>query len=246
MREDMLRYPEISFVDKLNALCGGRLIFADVAPELPDAMQFIRVAAEKYVVSIAHTNADYDTAADAFRNGASHVTHLYNAMSPFDHRLPGVPGAAIDFAEDVELISDGTHVHPAVIRATFRMFGEDRVCLISDAMRACGMPDGEYDLGGQTVHVMEGRATLRNGTIAGSITPLSECFRRAVKCFSVPLEAALKAVTINPARAAGLQDLTGSISTGKRADLTFLDQDTLEVRGCMIGGQMVRYEKSDI
>ncbi|MCD7806552.1 MAG: N-acetylglucosamine-6-phosphate deacetylase [Lachnospiraceae bacterium] len=244
MMAEMLLSPDCTLVDELNALCGGRLIFADVAPELAGGQAFVQKASQKYVVSLAHTAADYDTAVQAFLNGATHVTHLYNAMPPFSHRAPGVIGAAMDYARDAELICDGIHVHPAAVRAAFSLLGPDRICLISDAMRACGMPDGDYELGGQPVRVKDGLATLSDGTIAGSATPLSECFRRAVKLCHIPLQTALKAATHNPARAARLENEIGSISAGKRADFTLLDQDTLLVRGCVIGGETVFFHTS--
>lgn len=152
-------------------------------------------------MSIAHTCATYEEATAAFANGFTHTTHLFNAMPAFTHRAPGVVGAASDFAEHIEMICDGIHLNPSVVRAVFNMFGPDRVCIISDAMQACGMPNGEYSLGGQKVFMTDGLATLADGTIAGSATCQAEGFRRAVK-FGVPLESALKAATINPARAA--------------------------------------------
>ncbi len=239
MREDLLLTPDLDFLEELNAVSGGRIVFADVAPELPGGLDFVREASKRHMVSLHHTTADYDLAKAAFEAGATHVTHLYNAMSPFSHRAPGLIGAAMDFAEHVELISDGIHCHPAAVRAAFRMFGDDRICLISDAMMACGMPNGEYELGGQQVTVKDGLATLASGTIAGSATPLTECFRRAVKSFGIPLVAALKAATVNPARAIGMAEEIGSISPGKRADFTILDQETLAVRHCVIGGELV-------
>jgi len=239
MREDLLLQPELEFLAELDGLCGGRIIFADIAPELPGGLDFVREASKRHVVSLHHTTADYDLARAAFEAGATHVTHLYNAMSPFSHRAPGLIGAAMDYAEHAELISDGIHCHPAAVRAAFKMFGEDRICLISDAMMACGMPNGEYELGGQQVTVKDGLATLASGTIAGSATPLTECFRRAVKCFGIPLVSALKAATVNPAKAIGMAEEIGSIAPGMRADFTILDEDTLTVRHCIIGGELV-------
>ena len=134
----------------------------------------------------------------------------------------------------VELICEGVHVHPAVVQSVFRLFGEDRVCLISDAMRACGMPDGQYDLGGQTVTVANGCATIDTGSLAGSITTLTDCLRRAVG-FGIPLEAALKATTINPARSVGLDDIIGSLSVGKQADILVLNPD-LSLKKVILGG----------
>lgn len=226
--------PEIEMFDRLYELSGGAIKLIDVAPELPGAVPFIERASKKCVVSIAHTTANYDQAKAAFAAGASHVTHLFNAMPPFNHRDPGVVGAASDDAAHVEMISDGIHLHPAVVRSVFRWFGAERVCLISDSMRAAGMPNGVYSLGGQTVYMTDGKATLEDGTIAGSATCLAECFRRAVS-FGVPLDAALRAATINPAQAVGLFDELGSITAGKRADVLVLDE-TLHPEKIFIGG----------
>ena len=187
-------------------------------------MDFIRQASQLCTVSLAHTTADYDTAMNAFENGAKHVTHLFNGMPPFHHRRPGVVGAAADTGVFVELISDGHHIHPSMVRSVFRLFGDDKVCLISDAMRACGMPEGRYDLGGQVVTVNYGAARIDSGSLAGSVTVLTDCFRKAVQ-FGVPLECALKAATINPATSAGLDHLLGSLAVGKRADILILNKD---------------------
>jgi N-acetylglucosamine-6-phosphate deacetylase len=226
--------PDIGMFKRLYEVSGHAIRLVDIAPELPDAEEFIAEASRLCVVSLAHTNATYDQAKAGFAAGASHVTHLFNAMPPFAHRDPGVIGAASDDAAHVELISDGIHLHPAVVRSVFKWFGDDRVCLISDSMRAAGMPNGVYSLGGQTVYVNDGKATLESGTIAGSATCLAECFRRAVQ-FGVPLESALRAATINPAQAVGLFDEVGSITEGKRADVLILDE-TLHPEHIFIGG----------
>ena len=189
-------------------------------------------------VSIAHTTADYETALAAFQAGARQVTHLYNAMPPFAHRAPGVVGAAFDTPESrVELICDGVHVHPSVVRATFRMFGPDRVILVSDTMRAAGMPDGDYTLGGQDVHVEGRRATLADGTLAGSATDLMACMVTAVE-MGIPLHHAVKAAAVNPARAIGIYSRVGSLEPGKRANLVLLDRD-LQVREVIFRGRTV-------
>ncbi len=231
--------PDYELFVELNEASGGRIRLNDVAPEKPGALDLIERTSEVCVVSLHHTSADYELAKEAFMRGASHVTHLYNAMNGFSHRAPGLIGAAADFASSVELISDGHHVHPAAVRVAFSIFGEDRVCLISDAMMACGMPNGEYELGGQKVTVKDGLATLASGTIAGSATPLTESFRRAVVEFGIPVESALRAATANPARVLGMQDEIGSIAVGKRADLTLLDAETLEVRHVVLGGKLL-------
>ena len=228
--------PDFDMFKRLYDLTGGNIRLVDVAPELPGAVEFIRKASQLCTVSIAHTSATYDEAKEAFANGASHTTHLFNAMPAFTHRAPGVVGAASDYAAHVEMISDGIHLHPAVVRAVFALFGADRVCLISDSMRAAGMPNGEYSLGGQKVFMTDGKATLEDGTIAGSATCLPECFRRAVS-FGVPVETALKAATINPAKAVGLFDEVGSVTAGKRADVLVMDKGTLQPEVIFIGGK---------
>lgn len=220
--EKYLIDPSISTFDRLMEASGSNIKLLDIAPELPGAMELIKHASKKTTVSIAHTTADYQTAINAFEAGASHVTHLFNAMPIFAHRAPGVIGAASDMGATVELISDGIHIHPSVVRSVFRWFGDDKVVLISDAMSACGMPDGNYELGGQKVTVKAGKATLEDGTIAGSATDLHRCLQRAVE-FGVPLESAVKAATINPAKVAHIDNEVGSIALGKRADLLILN-----------------------
>ena len=226
--------PDIEMFERLWERSGENIKLLDVAPELPGAVPFIERASKRCVVSIAHTTANYEQAKAAYAAGASHATHLFNAMPPFAHRDPGVVGAASDDAAHVEIISDGIHLHPAVVRSVFKWFGAERVCLISDSMRAAGMPNGVYSLGGQTVYMTDGKATLEDGTIAGSATCLAECFRRAVS-FGVPLEQALRAATITPAQAVGLFDELGSITEGKRADVLLLDE-TLHPEMIFIGG----------
>ena len=233
--EEYIIDPDWEMFQRLWERSGHNIRLVDVAPELPGALEFAQKASKLCTVSIAHTCATYEEATAAFANGFTHTTHLFNAMPAFTHRAPGVVGAASDFAEHIEMICDGIHLNPSVVRAVFNMFGPDRVCIISDAMQACGMPNGEYSLGGQKVFMTDGLATLADGTIAGSATCQAEGFRRAVK-FGVPLESALKAATINPARAAGLFDEVGSIAVGKRADVLVLGAD-LHPEHIFIGGK---------
>lgn len=227
--------PHIQMFNNLYKLCAGRIRLVDIAPELPGSLEFIRAVSGKSRVSLAHTNANYEEAAAAFDAGASHVTHLFNAMPPFGHREPGVIGAASDKAAFVEVIADGVHLHPAVVRAVFSWFGANRVCLISDSMRATGMPDGVYSLGGQKVLMQAGKATLEDGTIAGSATLQPVCCRRAIG-FGVPMEEALRAATINPARAAGIAREVGSLTPGKRADIVLWNK-ALETQRVIVGGK---------
>lgn len=226
--------PDMPMFRRLYERSGRMILLVDIAPELSGSVDFIKEASRECAVSVAHTCATYQEAKAAFEAGANHVTHLYNAMPPFTHRDPGVVGAACDYADYVELICDGIHIHPSVVRSVFKMFGEDRVCLISDSMRAAGMPNGVYSLGGQTVYMTDGKATLEDGTIAGSATCLPECFRRAVK-FGIPLESALRAATANPAKSVGKYDEIGSLTAGKRADIVILDESLQPVSIIMEG-----------
>lgn len=206
----------------------GLVKFIGIAPEENEnAEDFIREMKKETAISIAHSNADYETALQAFRAGASHVVHLYNAMSAFSHREPGIPGAVFECDHvTAELICDGVHVHPAVIRSTLRMMGPERVIFVSDSMRAAGLADGIYTLGGQDVLVTGNRAVLAaDGALAGSVTNLMDCMVRTVKEMGIPLETAVACATVNPAKAAGAYDQYGSISAGKKANVVLLNED---------------------
>ena len=232
-----IRKCDVELFRKLQEESGGLIRLVDIAPENDGAMEFIREVKDDVVISIAHTVADYDTAAKALEEGASHVTHLYNAMPPLNHRDPGVIGAARDDEKcHVELICDGVHIHPSVVRATFAMFGADRVILISDSMRATGLTDGQYTLGGQDVFVKGPKATLADGTIAGSATDLMGCMRVAVQKMGISLEDAVGCATMNPAKEIGVYDRCGSITPGKDADFVLLDSE-LNVKAVYINGK---------
>lgn len=225
---------------QLQEAAGGLIKLVDIAPEEPGAMEFIDEVKGKVVVSLAHTASDYDTAREAIEHGASHATHLYNAMPPMNHRNPGVIGAVRDSSEcHVELICDGVHIHPSVIRATYAMFGAERIILISDSMRATGLEDGEYTLGGQPVKVRGNLATLHDGTIAGSATNLMDCLRFVVREAGIPLETAVMCATANPAREIGIFDEVGSITAGKRADFILLNQNLEIVRVYIDGKELI-------
>ena len=232
---DYLRVPDFEAFRALYEGCGGLLRIADVAPELPGAVDFIRRASALCTVSVAHTDASYEEARAAFEAGARHVTHLFNAMPPIHHRKPGVIGAAAE-REDVvaELISDGQHLHPSIVRMAFRLF-PGRVCLISDSLRCCGMPDGEYELGGQQVFLRDGIARLADGTIAGSATNLFQCMLRAIS-FGVPAAEAITAATLTPAREIGADGLVGSLEVGKLADFVVCDEN-LNALSVWLGGK---------
>ena len=238
---DYLRLPDFEAFRKLYDGCGGLIRIADVAPELEGAEDFIRRASELCTVSVAHTDASYEDAKAAFAAGARHVTHLFNAMPPIHHRKPGVIGAAAE-REDVvaELISDGQHLHPSIVRMAFRLF-PGRICLISDSLRCCGMPDGEYELGGQQVFLQGGIARLADGTIAGSATNLFACMRRAIS-FGVPEEEAVTAATLTPAREIGADGQVGSLEEGKLADFVVCDRE-LNALSVWLGGERITEEQ---
>lgn len=205
--------------------CGGIIKLVDIAPECAGAEDFIPRAARLCTVSIAHTMADYDTAKRAFDLGITHATHLYNAMPGLSHREPGVVGAVFDDSRiRAEIICDGFHIVPAVLRITFQMLGEDRTVIISDSMRAAGEPDGVYTLGGQEVFVKNGQARLADGTIAGSTTNLYQEVKNLLQ-WGVPFRQVIKSATINPAKEIRMADRIGSVQEGKYADLVVLDAD---------------------
>lgn len=212
---------------RLQARSGGLIKLVDLAPEEPTAMSFIEACHDEVRISIAHTCTDYAIARKAFAAGASHMTHLYNAMPGITHREPGPIIAALEDKAEVELITDGVHIHPAMVRFTFNTFGDDRVILIADSMMACGLPDGEYSLGGQAVTVKGPRATLTEhpGVIAGSATCLYDCMRRAVLDMGVPLESAVRAASENPARSIGVDADYGSLAAGRYGNVILADKD---------------------
>lgn len=220
-----LKQPDYEGFKKLYDGCGGLIRIVDVAPELEDAIDFINKASKLCTVSVAHTDSDYDHAKMAFDVGATHLTHLFNGMPGIHHRDPGVIPAAVENSNvRAELICDGLHVHPAAVRLAFRMFGAERIVIVSDALRCCGMPDGQYEVGGQQVFLRDGIAKLADGTIAGSCISLFECMRRTIS-FGIAEEDAIRAASYNPACALGMENIIGSIQCGKNADFIICDQN---------------------
>jgi len=223
-----VRNPDKEEFRRLYDGCGGCVSIVDIAPECDGAEAFIKEVQPYCPVSTAHTAAGYDQAVQAIEWGVRHTTHLYNAMSGLTHRAPGVVGAVFDMARQYgvrgELICDGFHIHPAALRIAFHQLGEDGSVIVSDSMRAAGHVDGEYDLGGQTVYVKDGKALLADGTIAASTSNLYEELKNVIS-YGVPKKQAIKSATINPARAIRADGETGSIAVGKNADLLVLDDD---------------------
>ena len=222
-KEENIIAPDADFFRECNSACGGLIRLVTLAPNMEGALGFINEVKDETIISLGHSSADYETAKCAFHAGARHVTHLFNAMNSLEHRAPGLIGAAAETESCMaELICDGIHVHESMVRAAFKLF-PGRIVLISDSMRATGMGDGVYELGGQQVTVEGNRALLPDGTIAGSVTNLYDCMRNAVS-YGIPLEEAIAAATMNPAKSIGIFEDTGSLTPGKRADIILADQ----------------------
>ena len=220
--EAYIQSPDAKMLQRLCAASKDLVKVVAIAPEVDGALQLIESMSDRVRFSVAHTAADYDKTVAAFEKGATQVTHLYNAMSGFNHREPGVVEAVFDSDTAMaELICDGIHISDAVIRTTFKILGSERVILISDSMEATGMPDGDYMLGGQPVHKKGRLATLKDGTIAGSASTLMDCLKHAIN-IGVPMETAILAATRNPAKAIGIYDMTGSIEPGKKVHIVRL------------------------
>lgn len=234
-----VRSASIEEFGRLQHQAKGLIKLVDVAPEQPGNLEFIRQMSHDVRVSVAHTCTGYDDACAAFDAGARHMTHLFNAMPALHHREPG-PIAAGAERNDVtaEIIADGVHIHPAMVRLAFALFGDDRMILISDSLRACGLGDGEYELGGQQFFVKGNRATIANGSLAGSVSDVMACMRTAVRTMGIPLTSAVKAATVNPARALGLDGKLGAIAPGYQADAVVLDRD-LNIKHVVLRGKVI-------
>lgn len=229
-------------VEEFNQLFedSGKLVkLITIAPEAFDSEEFIKEASRKCAVAIGHTSANSDEAQKAINLGISHATHLYNAMTGMTHREAGVVGTVLDNGKVMcELVCDGGHVCPAVVRNTFRILGDNRVCVISDSMRGAGLGAGEFDLGGQITYVYENGkyAVLEDGTIAASITNVFDEFKNLLS-FGIDFKTALKSCTINPAKAIGLDNEIGSLAPNKCADIIFVDEN-LELKEVYINGKI--------
>jgi len=236
---DYIQRPNVEMFHRLQVAADGLVKLITIAPEVEGAEEFIKTLAEKVHISVGHTASDYASAYQAFELGADHVTHFFNAMPSFTHRAPGVFGAAYDQKHVMaELICDGIHVDASAVRVMFGLFGKERMVLISDTVRATGMPDGEYVLGGLPITVKGKLATLHDGTIAGSATNLMDCVRTVVKR-GIPLETAIRCASYNAAKSIGVDDVCGSIEAGKYGDCVLLEKESLATKTVILGGQIV-------
>ncbi len=210
------------------------------APEMDEGFRFTRRIKEEsdIVLSVGHTSADLETALEAVHLGADHFTHTFNAMTPLKHRDPGVVGAALMTDAYTELIADTFHVHPAIFGVMARVKG-DRLVLITDCLRAGGLTDGEYGLGGQKFFVKGIRCTLEDGTIAGSVLRMNVGVRNLRDHASLPMWQAVRAASLSPARSVRADASKGSLKAGKDADIILFDED-IDIKQVYIGGRLVR------
>ena len=233
-----LRPPDGELMARLLQAASGRVRLVTLAPELPGALGIIRqVVQAGAVVALGHTDADHEQFMQAVEAGARHVTHCFNAMRGFHHREPGALGAALLAPVTAELIADGVHVHPAAAELLLRVKGPDGVVLVSDAVAAAGLGEGTFELAGQTVYARQGRATLRDGTLAGSVLTMDRAVRFVVQQLGRPLEEAVRMASLNAARCLGLEGVRGRIAVGYLADLVVLDGQ-LEVAATFVEGRL--------
>jgi N-acetylglucosamine-6-phosphate deacetylase len=232
--------PSLQLLEKIQNLANGRLKMMTIAPELPGSIPIIeRLVSSGVVASFGHSNATYEQTLAGFDAGISHVTHLFNAMPPLHHRSPG-PLIAIFQAESVtaQLICDGVHIHPSVLKLAFRLLGPQRVIPITDGMRAIGLPDGKYFYNGIEYEARDGTARYKDGTLIGTALGLSQLLQRLITFTGCPPDVAIKTVTENPARLLGIEKRKGFIAPGKDADLILLDRD-YSVKTTIVGGKVV-------
>lgn len=238
--EEYIKKPDLEKVKLILKESEQNIKMVSLAPELPGALDIIKYLKEENItVAMAHTNANFKEAKLGIEYGATVATHLYNGMRNFTHREPGIVGASLtDDRVYCEVIYDGIHLHHAAIDLTLRAKGYDKIILVSDAMKAAGLTDGEYELGKQNVNVHNGAARLESGNLAGSTLDLRKAVYNMVKLSSVPIHEAVKMASLNPAKAINVADELGSIEVGKRADLIILDKD-INIKKVILNGKEI-------
>ncbi|SNS58100.1 N-acetylglucosamine-6-phosphate deacetylase [Anaerovirgula multivorans] len=232
-REDYIIKPNYEFIKDYVDI----IKIITMAPEIEGSRAFIESVKKRSnaVLSIGHSNATYEEAMEAIEAGISHSTHLFNAMTPLQHRNPGVVGAVFNSNITCELIADKIHVHPELFKFILKVKGQDRLALITDAMRAGCMKEGMYELGGQPVLVKEGKAQLEDGSLAGSILTLNQAVKNFVEITKAPLYEVINLVSLNPARIIGIEGEKGSIEVGKDADIIVFDEN-IEMKMVFVEG----------
>lgn len=237
--EKYIREPDIDFFTNLVDGDFSVVKTVTIAPELNGALEFIKFIEDKGITaSLGHSNGTYDDVIKAVESGATHSTHLYNAMTGFSHREPGVVGAIFDSPLTTEFIADGVHIHFAAIRTAIKNKGCEKCSLITDAMKACDLGDGEYDLGGLEVFVKNGEARLKDGTLAGSTLTLDRAVRNILKNTNLNIVDAVSMATKVPAKISRVADRKGTIKKGYDADIAIFDED-INVKTTIVGGKVV-------
>lgn len=243
-KEENISLPKLDAVKRMYELAQGLIKVVTIAPEQPEALEAIAWLKERgVIVSAGHTGATFAQAAEAVDAGVRHFTHCFNAMTGLHHREPGVVGAAMYHEHlSTELIADGIHVHPAVMRILYRVKTPERLALVSDSMRAAALGEGTYDLGGQEVRVRDNQAQLADGTLAGSILTLNKAVANMVTLSGVPLAEAVEMASHTPAAILGYGERKGRLAAGYDADMIVLDDD-FEVAMTFVAGKRV-YERA--
>ncbi len=239
-----IKEPSLDDIKKIIEVSKGKLKMVSLAPEKKGALNVISYLKSKgIIVAMAHSNGTFEETKMAINHGATVATHLYNGMRSFTHREPGIIGAALtDDRVYCELIYDRIHLHDATVNMALKMKGIDKIILISDAMRAAGLEDGNYELGGQKVIVKNGAARLENGSLAGSTLNLRDAVYNMVHILNIPIHNAIRMASLIPAKAIGLDKYKGSIEIGKDADLLLMDKD-INITASIIGGNIVWQKK---
>ena len=229
-------------IENFNAMVKNAedaVVSITIAPEIPGAKELIKILSGKGIVcSIGHTKATYEEAIDGIKCGCSHSTHLFNAMTGFTHREPGVVGAIFDTDITTETISDGIHISYPSLRIAYKQKTSDKVLLVTDAMRACCMPDGMYDLGGQDVIVKDSAARLLSGNLAGSILTLDKAVKNVYENTNMPLYEVVKMATLNPAKHCKVSHKKGLIKEGYNADLVLFDEN-INIKKVIVSGKAI-------
>ncbi|MDD3655947.1 MAG: N-acetylglucosamine-6-phosphate deacetylase [Atribacterota bacterium] len=238
-KEDIIQLSKEEFL-AFNQASGNLIRLVTLAPEMPGALDFIPWLCEQDIIASAgHTNATYEEMQDALQSGLNHVTHLFNAMRGLHHREPGIVGAALsDSRITVEVIADGIHIHPIILKIIHQMKGSNKIVLITDAIRATGLPEGTYDLGGQKVIVAKEQARLQDGTLAGSVLTMNKAVQNIVTKADIPLGEAIQMASYNPAKCLGINNKKGSLEPGKDADIVILNKN-FEVDLTMVSGKVI-------
>lgn len=241
-RKDFILKPDYAYIEDYIDI----IKIITMAPEIEGSIDFIEAIKKESntTLSIGHSGASYEEAMEAIKAGISYCTHIFNAMTPLHHRDPGVVAAAFNSDITCELIADKIHVHPELFKLLFKIKGEDKLILVTDAIRASCMKDGSYDLGGQAVLVREGKAQLANGSLAGNLLTLNKAVKNFIEVTDAPIYQVIKLVSLNPARVIGIDEKKGSIEIGKDADIIIFDGN-INVKMVFIAGSSRLGGKND-